>query len=51
MIGYLGLGSNVQLVLWILKFCDQPTETDFNWPTGFETNLNGQSQTKILLAT
>ena len=23
------------LVLWILKFRDQPTETDFNWPKGF----------------
>ena len=23
------------LVLWILKFCNQPTETGFNWPTGF----------------
>ena len=23
------------LVLWIIKFCDQPTETGFNWPTGF----------------
>ena len=30
------------LVLWILKFCDQPTETDLNgqedfkvWPEGF----------------
>ena len=42
-IGHLGLGSNVQLIPWILKFCAQPTETGFNWPP--ETSLNAQSQT------
>ena len=35
MIGHLGLGSNVQLGLVNLKFCDQPTVTGFSWPTEF----------------
>ena len=35
MIGHLGLGSKVQLDLVDFKNCAQPTETGFNWPTGF----------------
>ena len=41
MIGHLGQGSNVQLGLMDFKFCDQPTETGFNWPTGFKVGLTG----------